>query len=448
MDSKSIDFYLEKLKNGMRANKHINDVDLADYLKVIKPEDEEKFFAYLELLPLEKRAATLIELPLPFQIDFIKEHDATYLAQIIEVLDSDDATDLYQSISKTDRQKSDTLFTFLKHRTQETIRQLIYYHSSEAGSLMQTEIFKVSSGKTVAQAIKILAKLKEQGIGTVQSVYVTDSGDRFIKAICIDDLLLEKTDSVFSEIINKFPPSYSVTPHDSINKTINMMVKYSLTSLAVVDERGYLLGQITHDDAVAAMQKRATKQIYNLNKLSEKEHIHESFSKTGRVRSIWLAVNLVNAIIASMVIGAFEEILLTIVALAVLMPIVANMAGTASVQTMTVVIRQMALGEINLHELRPVFIKELKMAAVNGILFGILSAIIAQFWFENQYVSFSIGLSMLVSFLLAGFLGVSVPFLLKKMKFDPAVASSVIVITLVDIIGFFSFLWFAQMIAL
>jgi len=188
--------------------------------------------------------------------------------------------------------------------------------------------------------------------------------------------------------------------------------------------------------------------MYNISKVNENEHIHESFGRTSKTRSIWLAVNLVNAIIASMVIGVFEEILSAIVALAVLMPIVANMAGTASVQTMTVMIRQMALGEINFDGLRPVFIKEFYIGIINGVIFGVLSALIAQLWFENMHVSVAIGASMFVSFVLASLLGTTIPIVLKRMGFDPAVASSVIVITLVDIIGFFSFLGFAEIIAL
>jgi magnesium transporter len=313
---------------------------------------------------------------------------------------------------------------------------------------MQTELFNVSNQKSVADAIDTLATLKQQGIGSIQNLFVTDESGKFLNSIGLDDLILQKNDVILGDIVKKLPISYSVNTHDSINSVLETIEKYDITSLAVVDKKGYLIGRITHDDAVDAMQKRATQLIYNLNKVDEDEELHESFGKTTRTRSIWLTVNLVNAIIASMVIGIFEETLSAIVALAVLMPIVANMAGTASVQTMTVMVRQMALGQISFHILRPIFIKELNMAVINGLWFGLISTIITQLWFEKIYVSLSIGLSMFVSFVFAGILGTTVPILLKRIGFDPAIASSVIVITLVDIIGFFSFLWFAQMIAL
>jgi magnesium transporter len=260
--------------------------------------------------------------------------------------------------------------------------------------------------------------------------------------------LIEEKDQTFEQIIDKYPETYTILAHESINKVIETISKYDLTTLAVLDNTGYLLGRITHDDALDAMQRRATGQIYNLGRLNDDEEIQESFLKSTETRSIWLAINLVNAIIASLVIGLFEEALSALVSLAILLPIVANMAGTASVQTMTVIIRQMALGNINFTLLRPLFIKELNIAMVNGVIFGLVSAIAAHIWFGNIHLSAAIGLSMFVSFVLAGILGTTVPIVLKKMKFDPAVASSVIVITAVDIIGFFSFLWFSEIIAL
>lgn len=448
MNIEAIDLYLQKLQNGVKIQDAIHDADMADYLEEVKHQDVEKFFTYLDSLPLKLRAETLMELPVPFQVSFILEHDASNLAQITEALDSDDAADFYQAISKADTKKAKELFALLKDKTQETIEKLMHYESDEAGSLMQIEIFQVSSKKSVADAIDTLFALKQKSIGSVQNLFVTDEAGRFINVIGLDDLILEKTDVILDDIVKKLPAPYSVNTHDSIDTVLQTIEKYNITSLAVIDAKGYLIGRITHDDAVDVMQKRATQQIYNLNKVSRSEELHESFAKTTKTRSVWLTVNLLNAIIASMVIGAFEETLSAIVALAILMPIVANMAGTASVQTMTVMVRQMALGQISYHSLRPIFIKELNIAAINGLWFGVISAIVAQVWFEKIYVSVSIGLSMFVSFVFAGILGTSVPILLEKIGFDPAVASSVIVITLVDIIGFFSFLYFAQMLAL
>jgi len=447
MNVKAIDLYLQKLKKGATETK-IDDADIADYLEDIKRDDEDKFYAYLKNLPIDIRAQTFVELPTTFQIDLILKYEPEGLAEIIEALESDDATDFFIAISKTNKTKEEEVFSLLNDKTQKTIEKLISYESDEAGSLMQTEIFKVSSSRTISYAIEKLAKLKEEGIGTVQNVFVVNEVGRLIKAISMDDLILEKTDQLFSEIVDKFPDTYSIASHDSVENVLNIIEKYDLTSLAVVDRMGHLIGRITHDDVVDIMQSQATKQIYNLNKIHADEEIQEKFSKTSKTRATWLTINLMNAILASLVIGIFETTLEEIVALAVLMPIVANMAGTASVQTMTVVVRQMALGEINFSDIRPIFIKEINIASLNGILFGLMSAGVAQIWFENHLISLAIGLSMFISFISAGVLGALVPMGLKKINLDPAVASSVVVITAVDIIGFFSFLWFAELIVL
>ncbi|UFH59769.1 magnesium transporter [Sulfurovum mangrovi] len=447
MDRKSLERYLDKLERGTYGEQ-MSDADHADFLEVLKQHDEEKFFTYINLLSPELRGEILMELPIPFQVDYIRESDEVRLSRVIEALDSDDATNFYLTIVNKDREKSQKVFALLSGKRQTVIADLMTYPEDEAGALMQTELFVVPSYKSIDEAKEILSKLKKEGLGTVQSLFVTDERGKFIKTIPIDDLFLENPSQTFEEIIDRYPESYSVLAHESIDKVIERISKYDLTTLAVLDNTGYLLGRITHDDVVDAVQQSATQQIYNLSRLHETEEIQESFLKSTETRSVWLGINLVNAIVASLVIGIFEDTLSSMVALAILLPIVANMAGTASVQTMTVIIRQMALGNINFALLRPIFIKEFSISVSNGVIFGTASGIAAQVWFGNTDISIAIGLSMFVSLILGGVLGTTVPMMLKRMNFDPAVASSVIVITALDIIGFFSFLWFAELIAL
>jgi magnesium transporter len=448
MNVKAIDLYLNRLKNGLNGSNKVEDADIADYLEEVKHKDEDKFFEYLISLPHKVRAETFIELPTSFQLELILKFDAEGLATIVENLDSDDATDLMIAIGKADKDKEEAVFVLLDDSLQKTIEKLLVYDDDEAGSVMQTELLKVCVDQTINDAIEKLVKLKEAGIGSVQSLFVVDIHGKLLKTIALDDLIIEKKKSKFTDIIDKFPVSHAVSAHDDIDIVLNTIEKYDLTSLGVVDRMGHLIGRITHDDVVDLMEERATKQMYAMNKLDGNEEIQENFAQTSKTRAIWLSINLINAIFASLVIGIFEEALDAIVALAVLMPIVANMAGTASVQTMTVVVRQMALGELTFSDVKPLFKKEMNVALLNGILFGVMSSIVSWVWFGSTLIAIAIGFSMFVSFLSAGLLGASVPLLLKKINLDPAVASSVVVITLVDIIGFFSFLWFAELIIL
>ncbi|CAA6811739.1 MAG: Unknown protein [uncultured Sulfurovum sp.] len=443
MPKQSKDDYLQALKSPKTHH-----ADVADYLEEVKKYDEDRFFEHFNILPLEKRAKTFLELPSPFQNDVLKAYDAQTLAGLVEVLKSDDASTMFLSISKNTPEKEETVFGLLSEKRQEELEQLIHYEAEEAGSLMQTELFKVEKDTSLAQALEKLAVLKQGGIGRVESLFVTDEHDKLLKTIFMDDLILENRENKFSDFMHKFPHPHLVSAHENMDYALKMIEKYDLSVLAVVDRRGHLIGRITHDDMVDTLQEKATQQIYNLNKLHADEEIEESFKKTSQTRAIWLSINLFNAILASLVIGLFEETLETIVALAVLMPIVANMAGTASVQTMTVVVRQMGLGEINFNDIRPILIKEMSMAVLNGLFFAFLSMAVAYLWFAQPLIAYAIGLSMFVSFVCAGVLGATVPMLLKKLSLDPAIASSVVVITLVDIIGFFSFLWFAEMLVL
>lgn len=448
MDFKALDLYLKRQKKGSHDADSVHDADMADYLEEIKEKDEEKFFDYLNSLPVKLRAETFMELPTVFQADLILKYDAKGLSEILEVLDSDDATDVCLAIAKTDKEKEKATFTLLSDERQEEIERLIHYGEDEAGSLMQTELLKATLHESIETLLVRLAALKSEGIGMVQYALITDEHDKLLKMIPMDDLILEERSQQFNEIIDKFPVARAVAAHDSIETVLNTIDKYDMTCLPVVDRMGHLIGIITHDDIVDVMRRNATKQLYGLGQVHAQEEVQESFAQTGKHRALWLFLNLINAVVASIVIGVFEHTIDAVVALAILMPIVANMAGTASVQTMTVVVRQMALGEIQTQHQKRIFFKELNIAFLNGLLFAILAFGVSQIWFGNYLISTAMGLSMLVSFVSAGVLGVTVPMVLKKAGFDPAIASSVIVITAVDIIGFFSFLWFSEILVL
>ncbi len=451
MKRRAIDLYLQQLKEGIQHEtiEHtIHHADMADYLESVSREDKNTFFEQFNLLPLSNKAETFLELLATLQKDLIEEMDALSLAELIGVLKSDDATDVFLFITKIDKVKAENIFVLLSDEQQDEIDQLTHYDDHEAGSLMQTELLKVSLNQTIEEALEKLSNLKANGIGRIESLFVTDEHNKLLKNIFMDDLILENSQDKFSDFMHKFPNPEVIGGHESIDTLLIMIEKYDLSVLGVVDRRGNLIGRITHDDVVDSMQEKATQQIYNLHNLHADEEIQESFAKTSRTRAIWLTINLFNAILASLVIGVFEETLHQIVALAVLMPIVANMAGTASMQTVTVIVRQLALGEIRFSDVQRILIKEITIGMLNGLFLGILTAGISQFRFHDGLISLSIGLSMFISFIFAGILGASIPLLLKKVHIDPAVASSVLVLTFTDIIGFFSFLWLAEWIIL
>ncbi|MBF0984785.1 MAG: magnesium transporter, partial [Campylobacter sp.] len=212
---------------------------------------------------------------------------------------------------------------------------------------------------------------------------------------------------------------------------------------------GVLIGRITADDIHDLIQERATEQIYNLAGVDdEAEDDETTIFKAGRARAVWLAVNLCTAIVSSTIIGLFDATIEKLVALAVLMPIVASMGGNTGTQALTVTVRRLALGEIAFKDKKQVLLREITIAFINGLIFATLMGFVAYFWFGIKLLGLVIAMSMVLNLTLAGLFGAVIPITLKKLNIDPAVGSSVLLTTVTDIVGFFSFLGLATWILL
>ena len=236
--------------------------------------------------------------------------------------------------------------------------------------------------------------------------------------------------------------------HDDIRDIVQKFQEYDLSSMPIIDDNGILLGRITSDDIYDIINEQATDQMYHLAGVNDEAEEDEDIFKAGKSRAVWLGVNLITAIIASLVIGLFTDTLQSIVALAILMPIVASMGGNAGTQSLTVVVRQLALGDIAQHDAFRTIKKEVILSLANGFLFAIIMGIIASIWFDKGMLGIVIALSMVINLLSAGFFGAMVPLLLKKMEVDPAIGSTVVLTTVTDVVGFFSFLGLATLILL
>ena len=218
--------------------------------------------------------------------------------------------------------------------------------------------------------------------------------------------------------------------------------------MPIISEKNVLLGRITSDDIYDIINEHATEQMYNLAGVDDEAEEDEDVLKAGRKRAYWLGINLLTAIAASLVIGLFESTINSMVALAVLMPIVASMGGNAGTQTLTVIVRQLALGEISKGDAFRSIKKEVLISLMNGFLFAIVAGFIAWVWFGIPLLGLVIGLSMIINLFMAGFFGAMIPLALKRLKIDPAIGSTVILTTITDVVGFFSFLGLAKIILL
>ena len=424
--------------------------EIAELLEECRDLSKSRFLELLKSLPEDLKAEVLSELSKNAQEDALEAIDAKELAEIIEEMDTDDAADIVQQIEEMDEEKAEEVLDEIAEEDSKVIRELISYEENEAGAYMQTELFKAYVDETIAESIKRLKEMKSRGeIDNAYHVFIVDAKERFLGMMPMEDLVLHGPGEVYRNIIDKEGVlTVSVHPQDEIDKVIELAGNYNMNVIPVTDEFGILLGRITADDIYDLMEKQATDQIYGMAGVQEESEESENIIEAGKTRAIWLGINLLTAIAASIVIGFFDSTIQSIVALAVLMPIVASMGGNAGTQSLTVTVRQLALGDIDPTEARKVITKEVLLSLGNGLIYAVVMGTIAWIWFNMPMLGVVIGLSMIINLLAAGFFGATIPLVLKGLGIDPAVGSTVLLTTVTDVVGFFSFLGLATMILL
>ena len=416
--------------------------------KVRKKESLEAFLETLKKIPQDMLGDVLLELPEKIRDEAIEHFSSEELALAIEGLESDDATDLVLDIDDVDEDKGEAVIAHLDEEDREDIDKLRRYEEWQAGAWMQTELFDATLDETVQASIDRLKQLKEADeLENVSQVFIINDQRRLITSIPLEDLILFDFSKSYRDVVVS-KEFRSVEAAADIEDVATMFEQYDLSVLPVVDWQGKLVGRITSDDIYDVIEERATEQIYNLAGVDDEAEQEEKLWGVFQKRASWLFVNLLTAILASVVIGFFDTTLAAFIPLAVLMPIVASMGGNAGTQTLTVMVRRIALGEIDFENAKQALYKELLVSFFNGLLFALLMGLIAFFWFDTAALGVVIGLAMIINMLIAGSFGAAIPLLLKRLDIDPAVGSTVLLTTATDVFGFFSFLALAQAIIL
>ena len=431
---------------------HYDELHPSEIANLLKDLDDKSFSVAVQSIPKELIADVALELPDRYFEDVLESFTAQEIAESLTELESDDQTDFIQELEERDEEMAKEVFDELDSEDQADILQLKQYEEDEAGAYMQVEVYTAGLEQYVDDVIKDFATLRRNDeLENVNYLFVTDKEKILCYGVGLDNLLTFDFKKTLKDNIEEFPEKFkpvSAMDHEDIYNVVQRFREYDLNSMPVVDENGVLLGRITSDDIYDIINEQATDQMYNLAGVNDDAEEDEDIFKAGKARAIWLSINLVTAIAASLVIGVFEETLQSIVALAILMPIVASMGGNAGTQSLTVVVRQLALGDIAKHDAFRTIKKEVLLSLVNGLFFAIIMGIIASLWFDKGMLGVVIGLSMVINLLSAGFFGSMVPLLLKKLDIDPAIGSTVILTTVTDVVGFLSFLGLATLILL
>lgn len=444
-----VDMVLLEINQFKSENATIHPYDIAEQLFEIREQDKEIYAQILKEIPHELFAEVLSEMPEYIQEEITELFSTKKIADIASKMDTDDAASFIQNISEDHQEVAQSILERFDDVDKEIIEQLMAYGEDEAGSYMQTELFSATINENIGAAIKKLKALKEANeLDNIWHVHITDDSHKYLGSVGLEELIIFEHSLSFEEIPYEKYKNYFINHKADIKEAVEMFTNYNLSSIAVVDDNNTLLGRITSDDIYDIIQESATEQIYNLAGLNDEAEQDEDIVAIGKTRAMWLGLNLVTAIAASLVIGIFDETIQSLVALAILMPIVASMGGNAGTQTLTVTVRQMALGEIVGEDAKKIIYKELLISLINGLVFALLIGIIAYFWFHIPLLGLVIGLSMIINLVSAGFFGSVIPLGLQKAGVDPAIGSTVLLTTITDVVGFFSFLGLATLILL
>lgn len=426
--------------------------DIANSLKKIKKESDEDFYFILKQLSDDTLGEVLLELPDNLRENAYAELSIEQLTEAVVELESDDQTDIIQEIEEIDVEKAKQIYDGLEEEDKKEIDWLRKYEEFEAGAYMQTELLSATITETIAESIERLKEAKANDeLENIHQVFVVDENKLLLASISLEDLIVFDFNKTYAEILegneNRFK-SQQVHDHEKIDEVAKKFEKYDLSVIAVTGYQGMLIGRITSDDILDVIEDNATEQMYQLAGVDDEFEHDQNLITIAKKRALWLFLNLGTAILASLVIGIFDKTIQSYVALAILMPIVASMGGNAGTQTLAVMVRQLALGDIELENSKDVIKKEVFVSLFNGFIFALVMGLIAWFWFDEKMLGFVIAMSMIINLFSAGFFGASIPLVLKKLDIDPAIGSTVLLTTVTDIVGFFSFLMLAKIILL
>jgi len=443
---------MNRLKLYIEENQE-SELHPSEIANILRELDEDEFSDAVKLIPKDIIGDIALILPDRYFGEIVESLEVHELSEAISELESDDQTDFMQQLQEHDEEVASEVFKSLDKDDQIDIIRLQNYDDNQAGSYMQTEVFTAIKDETVQEIVDNFAKLKKANeLENVHTLFIITKEGILRYSVDLEDLLIFDFSKTIHENINESEDSFEpITARDTddISDVVQTFEEYDLSVVPIVNNRNILIGRITSDDIYDIISEKATEQMYNLAGLNDEAEEDEEILKAGKKRASWLGINLLTAILASIVIGFFQNTLQEIVALAILMPIVASMGGNAGTQTLTVVVRQLALGDISHTDATRIIKKEVSISLLNGLLFAVVMGIITSFWFDNAILlGVVIALSMLTNLLMAGFFGATIPLLLKKMDVDPAIGSTVILTTVTDIVGFFSFLGLATIILL
>lgn len=410
-----------------------------DIANVLSDLEDDEVSTFLSLLAPPDLALILQESDETLQNRIIDLLDTQRVIQTFSFMSADDIADIL-GILKTSQRKE--LLRSMKESDSQNLQMLLGFAPNTAGGIMTTQYIALHQNLTLRE---VLEKIRVIGPKTevIETIFVTDLAHQLVGSADLRDILTAPEESLLLEIMDD--NVLSVFP-DTDQEEVSLIVsKYDLKVLPVVNKNLALLGIITPDDVIDIIIEEQTEDLLMLSGVSKDEKVGSKLSVSISRRLPWLFINLATAFLASFTVGLFEDVIVQVVALAAAMPIVAGMGGNAGSQTLSIVIRSMALGEIDIKEDWKFVFKEISLGLINGASTGLITGLILYIKYNNLFLGLIIFAAMIGNLLIAGFFGFLIPLTLKKFELDPAVSSSIFLTTATDVGGFFIFLGLAKL---
>ena len=423
---------------------------LAELHNALKELHPSEVAALLEAMPPEQRTVLWEAVPEAQGSEVLTYlHDEARASIIGEMADAElvaaaermDVEDLAEVIEELPQDLSDTILEALEKDHRARLEAVLAYEEGTAGRLMSTEVLSVRPGASLAVVLRWLRRHERLPAHT-DALMVIDGEGVYQGKLPMEIIVTGDPEAKVQDVMQ--PDAEVVRATASEHDVANLFDRRDLVSVAVLDENDQLLGRITVDDVIDIIREEADRVLLQSAGLDEEEDLFAPVLPSAQRRGVWLGINLVTVFLAAWVIGQFEEALSKIVALAVLMPVVASMGGIAGSQTLTLTIRGMALDQIADANVRWLTVKELAVGALNGVVWALVVAVVAFFWFNDPGLSAVIASAMVLNLVAAALAGVAVPLALRRMGIDPALSGAVILTTVTDVIGFLSFLGLAS----
>jgi len=443
IDTINIDEILEKIRIGLSEG-HWDEV--TSLLETLRRSDQAEIFSDMhpeqqkEILPLltpENSADIFEELDDEDVFEIANRMNTEQLVEIVDEMEPDEAADLLGDIPPEQAEQ-----VLLLIDGADEVRSLLEHPDETAGGVMTSMDVRIQEDMTVDEAIGHLRQLSPDS-ETIYYLFVQDKEDHLVGVVSLRDLVVAKPGTLIRSIMDPDPISIAVNADQE--EAAQLMVRYDLLALPVVDQENVLVGMITYDDFLDVIEEETTEDIYRLGGVPKEQPADIRVTSAMQTRLPWLILNLLTALISATVLSLFENTIAQVAVLAAFFPVVAGVSGSAGTQTLTVTVRGLALGDISPKEGIKAIGRELLIGLVNGISIGLIVAVIALIWKGTPILGLIVGIATLLNMICAALAGVMMPMLMQRLNFDPALASPILVTTTTDTLGYLFYLGLATL---